>query len=149
MDIKDFRPISLVGGVYKIISKVLANRLKMVLEKIISSSQNVFIRGRQILKLVLVANECFDSQVRLGVHGVLCKLDLEKAYGHVNWEFLLCLLKRYGFGEKWRAWIAYCINMMRLSILINGAPSGFFGNSRELRQGNPLSPLLLWLLWRF
>jgi hypothetical protein len=105
MDVKDFRPISLVGGMYKIISKVLANMFKSVLGNIISNTQNAFIGGQQILDSVLIANECLDSQIRLGESGLLCKFDLEKAYGHVNWDFLLYLLQRCGFGEKWRAWI--------------------------------------------
>ena len=141
-ELKDFRPISLVGGMYKIIAKLLANRLTAVLGKIISSSQSVFVKGRQVLNSVLIANECLDSRLKALTPGVLCKLDLEKAYDHVNWDFLIYLLRRCGFSEKWRKWIYFCVSSIRFSILVDGSSCGFFPSSRGIRQGDPFSPML-------
>jgi len=72
----------------------------------------------------------------------LCKLDLEKAYDHVNWDFLIYMLQRCGFGERWREWIKFCFSTVKFFILVNGVPFGFFQSSRGIRQSDPLSPLL-------
>jgi hypothetical protein len=77
---------------------------------------------------------------------VFCKLDMEKAYDHVDWNFLIYMLRRCGFGERWCMWIKHCISTVRYSVLINGVPSGFFGSSRGVRQGDPLSPFLFVLV---
>ena len=83
-DLKDLRPISLVGDLYKILTKVLANRLKKVMGNIISQSQNAFVEGRQILDAVLIANEAINSTLRRKEHRLICKLDIEKTYDHIS-----------------------------------------------------------------
>ncbi len=146
MNIRDFRPISLIGCIYKLVTKVLANRLALVLDGLISESQNSFVGGRKILDSVLIANECVDSRLKSHIPGLICKLDIEKAYDHVNWNCLYTLMDRMGFGAKWISWMRACTSTVRFSVFVNGSPTGFFDSSRGLRQGDPLSPLLFLLI---
>ncbi|XP_060211899.1 uncharacterized protein LOC132639472 [Lycium barbarum] len=83
-DLKDYRPISLEGGVYKIIAKLLAKRLNKVVSKLINKHQMAVITGRQIMDVALIASECIDSRMKGVEPGVMCKLDIQKAYDHVN-----------------------------------------------------------------
>lgn len=67
---------------------------------------------------------------------------MEKAYDRVDWDFLLYMLQRMGFRAKWVRWIQECISSAKFSVLINGAPHGYFSAHRGIRQGDPLSPFL-------
>ncbi|XP_058211464.1 uncharacterized protein LOC131323632 [Rhododendron vialii] len=139
---KDFRPISMVGCVYKLMSKVLANRIKAHLPLVIGESQAAFIGGKQILDGVLVANEVIHSWKTRNIGGLILKIDFERAYDCVNWEFLLDLLSKLGFRVNWCRWIKECCSSVSMSVLINGSASKEFTTQKGLRQGDPLSPFL-------
>ena len=92
----------------------------------------------------IISQKRLQRRLESKILGVICKLDIEKAYDNVNWKALLKLLKKMGFGEKWCSWICTCISTVQFSVLVNGSPADFFGSSRGLRQGDPLSPLLFY-----
>ena len=118
--ISDYRPISLISSLYKIIAKVLAERLRGVLHETIHSNQGAFVQGRQILDVVLTANEIVDEKRRLEEEGVVFKIDFEKAYDHVTWDFLDHVLEKKGFSPRWRKWMRGCLSSVSFAILVNG-----------------------------
>ncbi|XP_075497854.1 uncharacterized protein LOC142535307 [Primulina tabacum] len=139
----DFRPISLCNVTNKIISKLLYSRLKEVAERLVSWNQSGFVPGRVISDNILLAQELTHS-LSLPTRGgnVILKLDMAKAYDRVQWSFLLDVLSHYGFSEQVVSMISACISHCQFSVNINGSLTGFFGSTRGLRQGDPLSPLL-------
>lgn len=98
----DFRPISLVSNLYKLIYNVLSKKISNMLHLIISENQHAFVRGKQITDVFMITNEMADELLVGKKEGVLCKLDIEKAIDHVNWKFVDYMLGRLGFGKKWR-----------------------------------------------
>ncbi|GKU91277.1 hypothetical protein SLEP1_g5176 [Rubroshorea leprosula] len=141
-DLKDYRPISLINSLYKIISKVLANRIKKVLPKVISGTQSAFLGGRQITDGVLILNEVIEEIKKKKVSSFIFKGNFEKSYDCVNWDFSDEMMRRLGFGEKWRMWIKECLQTASISILANGSPTEEFKMERGIRQGDPIAPFL-------
>nr|GEY86813.1 RNA-directed DNA polymerase, eukaryota [Tanacetum cinerariifolium] len=117
--VKDFRPISLIGSLYKIIAKILANRLVGVLDDLVNEVQSAFVADRQILDGPFIHNE--EEK-----HTLIFKVDFEKAYDSVRWDFLDDVLNKFGFGEKWRTWIQSCLRSSRGFILVNDQFHGEF-----------------------
>ncbi|GJU92745.1 putative RNA-directed DNA polymerase, eukaryota, reverse transcriptase zinc-binding domain protein [Tanacetum coccineum] len=146
--ITDFRPISLIGIHYKIIVKILANRLAKVIDKIISKEQSAFIVGRQILDGPLILTEIIEWYKIRKKKLLIFKVDFEKAFDSISWKFLDHILVKLGFGQKWCSWIKACIVSSRASILINGSPTFEFSINRGIRQGDPLSSFLFILIMK-
>lgn len=141
-ELKDYRPISLINGVYKIISKLLARRLSRVLNSIISEQQSAIVGGRQILDSVITLNETIDEAKRRNVERFFFKIDFAKAYDTVDWAYLRMMMERFRFDTKWILWVMECVSTASVAILLNGSPTDEFRLGRGLRQGDPLSPFL-------
>jgi hypothetical protein len=144
--LSDYRPISLLGCLYKLVAKVLAKRLAKVMDSIIASNQSAFIQGRHLVDGVVVVNEVVELAKRTRKECLIFKVDFEKAYDSVEWGFLEYMLHRFGFCAKWIAWIRACTFAGNLSVLVNGSPTSEICIQRGLKQGDPLAPFLFLLV---
>lgn len=140
--VDQYRPIALCNVIFKIITKILASRLRNVLDLIIHPSQAAYIPNRSIGDNIIVNYEIMHYMNRKkGKTGFMTiKIDLAKAYDKVEWIVLTHIITCFGFADKFIRWIQECINTAQFSILINGAPYGYFQGGRGIRQCNPISP---------
>lgn len=138
----ELRPISLCTVGYKIISKVLCQRLKGLLPKLISETQLAFVSGRLISDNILIAQEMFHglkTNNSCKEKFMAIKTDMSKAYNRVQWFFLQRLLLKMGFSGAWVTLMMQCISSVSYKVLLNGQPKRLIVPERGLRQGDPLS----------
>ena len=118
-----FRSIALCNVVYKIISKVIANRLKPLLLAFISEEQTGYVEGRQTLNNIILAHKVVHFLKSNKQAGMIIQLDLAKAYENISWAYIKEVLRAYAFDQNWIRWVMALVTTTNFSILLNGAPS--------------------------
>ena len=144
--LKNWRPISLLNIDYKIASKAIAERLKKVLPKVISTDQAGYIKGRSIVDNIRTVEDVMFYTKNEDMPGVLIAIDFEKAYDSCSWSFLECTLRKYGIGDSFIKWVKTFYSGAMSCVSNNGFTSQYFTLERGVRQEDPLSPYLFLLV---
>ena len=142
-NVKEYRPIACCTLFYKIISKVITQRLYGVIHSVISESQAGFIPGRKIGDNIILAHELVKAYARKNVSPrSMLKIDLQKAYDSVEWPYLEQVMESLGFPELFTHWVMQCVKTVNYTIVVNGQNTQRFDAAKGLRQGDPMSPFL-------
>ena len=141
LQVKNYRPITLLNVDYKILSKVLAKRVKEILGEIIHFDQIGYIKNRNIGEAVRLIDDMFFFSINQSI-GFLGAVDFEKAFDSVSHEFILKVLKKFGFGDDFCTWIKILYRDISSCVMNGGHSTGYFSIGRGVRQGDPLSPYI-------
>ncbi len=144
--LKNWRPISLLNTDYKILAKILADRLQKIIAKLVHSDQNGYIRGRYIGYNIRVLTDILEYSDKYKLEGLLAFLDFEKAFDSLNWSFLFKVLHEFNLGTNYIKWVKILYSDIESCVTNNGHASAFFKLERGIRQGCPLSALLFVLV---
>lgn len=141
-EVGDFRPISVINVIPKLIYKILARRLAVFLHDLISPFQTAFVKNRQISENFISTREVLHHISKTERPAVFVKYDFKKAFDSIEWSFLNKVMLARGFPEIWIKWVGIILTTASSHILVNGEAMKFFTHKRGLRQGDPLSPML-------
>ena len=132
----------MLNVIFKIFTKVINNRVVKLAKKIISPVQTAFIKGRNILDGVVLLHETMHEVKSKKLDAVFFKVDFEKAYDKINWDFVFDILRMKGFPEKFIGWVRKSVEIGKVAVMVNDKIGHFFATKKGLRQGDPFSPIL-------
>lgn len=139
--VREYCPIACCTVLYKIISKILSNRMKQVLHTVISDTQSAFIPGRMIFDNVILSHELVKGYTKKNISPrCMVKVDIQKAYDSVEREFIQQMLTEFEFPYRYIRWIMVCLTSVVYTINVNGESTQPFQARKGIRQGDPISP---------